>query len=207
MPLTNPSTCTIYDLSARQRVSPASSSSTSANTPNPVALASVYPPRVRLGLIIRSKLLQVIRVNKRIGGNHTCNLCKMRFSSVVKLNKHIVEMHGFFECHICSAKFRQRGGLQLHAMGHVYFEPFRCLLCAAAFFKRADAAEHIRVYHSESNISRNIEVLLWPREALDFLTFRPDYADKPLELITLENDEEVASSKGDRPANHINWGR
>lgn len=79
-----------------------------------------------------------------------CNICKKMFSTLRKLQEHLVE-HSFqgcdergYTCYICSAVFTSTNGLLQHMTEHgPNARPYDCNLCSERFFFRAELENHL----------------------------------------------------------------
>ena len=79
-----------------------------------------------------------------------CQACKIKFSSLEKLDAHNWEVHKKkLSCNICNQQILRRGTLIEHIKAHSSVRSFKCASCDETFVTKTDLRKHINKIHSE----------------------------------------------------------
>ena len=75
-------------------------------------------------------------------GRLTCRRCGVQIPDVLTLERHNLQAHSCFTCHVCLSTFTARNNLKRHARLHLGIKPYKCVTCGVAFSRRDDLKTH-----------------------------------------------------------------
>ncbi|KAK9889343.1 hypothetical protein WA026_004617 [Henosepilachna vigintioctopunctata] len=113
---------------------------------------------------------QIYLANEK--NNLECRLCKLMFTSAVKLQIHLIE-HNFFgmnqySCYLCSSVFTGASGLRNHMLEHgLQSRPYECNYCQMKFFFRSELDNHLVVHNSSPKIVTPMPIFNEPASSTD----------------------------------------
>ncbi|KAM3175431.1 hypothetical protein ACTXT7_008539 [Hymenolepis weldensis] len=90
----------------------------------------------------------------------SCNQCdETNFHTVTQLDKHTIEVHGSYRCHICPNRtYTLRSNYRRHSLKHVDLEPFQCLVCKKGYYRSDHLMKHMAGCHPTVNARENIAI-------------------------------------------------
>ena len=136
------STSACEDVSSSARAgsaSPQNSSRSSALPPQPCSAFQSAPPSPFPAGSGRGR------------GRLTCRRCGVQVPDVLTLERHNLQAHSCFTCHVCFSTFTARNNLKRHARLHSGIKPYKCGTCGAAFSRRDDLKTHRQRHAHRSN--------------------------------------------------------
>ncbi|VDO01909.1 unnamed protein product [Rodentolepis nana] len=103
------------------------------------------------------------------GREYRCNQCDYICDNLSNLNRHTQETHGGYRCHLCKTSFSHRPNLERHALAHVGFKPYECILCGTANSRWDHLKSHVQRMHPSTPVEEAIRVKLRASQSLHYL--------------------------------------